>query len=85
VLACDLVRVVTVELTRMSEKNRVAFVLLKKEGLSINEAAAILGTTPAVVRQRTHRAYIQLRTALSVAGWQRAGDGISREVVPVQG
>jgi RNA polymerase sigma-70 factor (ECF subfamily) len=33
VLARDLVRVVTVELGRMSEKNRVAYVLLKEEGL----------------------------------------------------
>jgi DNA-directed RNA polymerase specialized sigma24 family protein len=84
VLACDLVRVVTVELTRMSEKERVAFVLLKEEGLSINEAAAILGTTPAVVRQRTHRAYI---TTQNRAERSRiaAGRRISREVVSVQG
>jgi RNA polymerase sigma-70 factor, ECF subfamily len=35
VLARDLVRIVTAELARMSEKNRVAYVLLKEEGLSV--------------------------------------------------
>ena len=84
VRARDLQELLTLELSRMSEKNRIAYVLVKEEGLSINEAAAVLGTTSAVVRQRAHRASRQLRTALSVAGWPRASDGISREVVPVQ-
>src|SRR5262249_55150326 len=60
VMARDLVGVVTRELARMSEKNRVAYVLLKEEGLSTKEAAAVLGTTAPVVRQRAHRAYEQL-------------------------
>jgi len=49
----------------MSEKNRLAYILLKDEGLSAKEAAAILGTTPAVVKQRAHRAYERLRAALT--------------------
>jgi transcriptional regulator with GAF, ATPase, and Fis domain len=69
----------------MSEKNRVAYVLVKEEGLSIKEAAAVLGTTAAVVRQRAHRAYMQLRTALSAAGWTQAGNDGSWEVVSVRG
>jgi RNA polymerase sigma-70 factor (ECF subfamily) len=43
---------------------RVAFELLKKEGLSVAEAAAVLGTTVAAVKLRAHRAYAALRGAL---------------------
>jgi len=82
-LARDLVRVVTTEIGRMSEKNRVAYVLLKEEGLSVKDAAAILGTTAPVVRQRAHRAYEQLRTALGAAGWKEDHDG-SWDAVPVR-
>jgi len=85
VRARDLQELLTLELSRMSEKNRVAYVLLKEEGLTMKEAAAILGTTSAVVRQRAHRASVQLRTALSAAGWPQASDGRSSEVAPVRG
>jgi RNA polymerase sigma-70 factor, ECF subfamily len=66
-LAHDLAGVVTAELDRMSEKNRVAYVLLREHGLSVKEAAAILGTTTTVVKQRAHRAYDLLRAALRAA------------------
>lgn len=62
------------ELDRMSEKNRVAYVLLKEEHLSAREAAAVLGTTVEVVKQRAHRAYQSLRSALSTAGWNEHGN-----------
>jgi len=84
VLARDLVRVVTAELGRMSEKNRVAYVLLKEEGLSVREAAAVLGTTAPVVRQRAHRAYEQLRNALGAAGWKEDDHDGSWDAVPVR-
>ena len=84
VLARDLMRVVTAELGRMSEKNRVAYVLLKEEGLSVREAAAVLGTTAPVVRQRAHRAYEQLRNALGAAGWKEDGHDGSWDAVPVR-
>ncbi len=64
VLAQHLVELAALELSRMCENNRVAYILLKEEGLSAKEAAAILGTTPAVVKQRAHRAYEQLRAVL---------------------
>jgi len=64
---------VTLELSRMSEKNRVAYVLLKEENLSAKEAAALLGTNAEVVKQRAHRAYEQIRAALSEAGWREYG------------
>jgi RNA polymerase sigma-70 factor (ECF subfamily) len=61
------------ELSRMSEKNRVAYVLLKEENLSAREAAAVLGTTVDVVKQRAHRAYQSLKSALNSAGWSEYG------------
>ena len=53
----------------MSEKNRSAYILLKIEGLTAAEAAAVLGTTGDAVKQRAFRAYEALREALSRAGW----------------
>ena len=82
--ARDVQEVLTLELSRMSEKNRVAYVLLKEEGLSVKEAAAVLGATAAVVRQRAHRAYVQLRAALSAAGWEEYDDEGSWDAVPVR-
>lgn len=73
VAAEHLLDVVTVELDRMSEKSRVAYVLLKEEGLSAKDAAALLGTTADVVKQRAHRAYEQLKAALNDAGWREHG------------
>lgn len=64
VLAEDLLGVAVHELRRMSDKNRLAYILVKEEGLSIGEAAAILGATPTVVKKRAQRACQQLRTAL---------------------
>jgi RNA polymerase sigma-70 factor, ECF subfamily len=64
------------ELSRMSEKNRIAYVLLKEEHLTAREAAAVLGTTVEVVKQRAHRAYQSLRAALSTAGWSEYGNPV---------
>jgi RNA polymerase sigma-70 factor (ECF subfamily) len=52
------------ELARMPEPHRVAFELIKKEGLSVKEAASVLGTTATAVKLRAHRAYVALRAAL---------------------
>lgn len=67
VIAEDLLDVLTMELAKMSEKNRVAYVLVKEEGLSSKDAAALLGTTVDVVKQRVHRACEQLQAALGDA------------------
>lgn len=45
---------------------REALVLLKVEGLSISEAAAVAGTTSGALKVRAHRAYEALRRALGV-------------------
>lgn len=69
-MASNLLDVAVAELQHMSEKNRAAYVLLKEEGLSAREAAAILGITPDAVKQRAHRAYEQLRGALDGEGYE---------------
>jgi RNA polymerase sigma-70 factor (ECF subfamily) len=51
-------------LARLPQSQRVAFELIKHEGLSVAEAAAVLGTTVAAVKLRAHRAYEALRDAL---------------------
>ncbi len=60
------------ELARLPENQRVAFELLKQEGLSVAEAAETLGTTAAAVKLRAHRAYEALRAALGVRGGEKA-------------
>lgn len=84
VLGRDMVAVVNRELARMSEKNRVAFVLLKEEGLSVKAAAAVLGTTAMVVRQRVHRACEQLRLALGNGVLEENDHEASWNVLPVR-
>jgi RNA polymerase sigma-70 factor (ECF subfamily) len=51
-------------LSKLPESQRVAFELIKNEGLSVAEAAQVLGTTVAAVKLRAHRAYEALRAAL---------------------
>lgn len=51
-------------LARMPETQRVAFELLKLDGLSVAQAADVLGTTPTAVKLRAHRAYEALRASL---------------------
>jgi RNA polymerase sigma-70 factor (ECF subfamily) len=59
-LARDLER----ELSRLPESQRVAFELVKKDGLSMREAAQVMGTTVTAIKLRAHRAYVALRAAL---------------------
>jgi RNA polymerase sigma-70 factor, ECF subfamily len=68
-IADHLLDVVAAELRKMSEKNRSAYVLMREEGLSAADAAAVLGTTVDVVKQRAHRADRQIKSAVSDAGW----------------
>jgi RNA polymerase sigma-70 factor (ECF subfamily) len=49
----------------LPENQRVAFELVKQEGLGLGEAAAVLGTTVAAVKLRAHRAYEALRAAIA--------------------
>ncbi len=52
------------ELLRLPEQQRTAFELVKEDGLSLAEAAQVLGTTVAAVKLRAHRAYESLRAVL---------------------
>lgn len=52
------------ELARLPEPQRIAFELLKQDGLSLEEAANVLGTTVGAVKLRLHRANEALRAVL---------------------
>ena len=56
------------ELARLPENQRVAFELIKQDGLSVAEAAQVLGTTVAAVKLRAHRAYEAMRAVLAELG-----------------
>jgi RNA polymerase sigma-70 factor (ECF subfamily) len=62
------------ELARLPEAQRVAFELVKREGLSMKEAAQVLGTTVTAIKLRAHRAYVALRAALGDSFDQSSGD-----------
>lgn len=67
VQAQELARKIQAELARLPEAQRVAFELIKQEGLSLAQAAEVLGTTVAAVKLRAHRAYEALRAVLGDA------------------
>lgn len=62
------------ELRRLPENQRVAFELIKQDGLSVAEAAQVLGTTVAAVKLRAHRAYEALRAALAISPSKKDDD-----------
>jgi RNA polymerase sigma-70 factor, ECF subfamily len=74
VQAQETARRIQKELLRLPESQRVAFELVKQEGLTFVEAAEVLGTTVAAVKLRAHRAYEALRAVL--------GDVLDREGGP---
>jgi RNA polymerase sigma-70 factor, ECF subfamily len=53
---------------RLSEPQRNAFELMKGEGLTLAQAAAVLGTTVLGVKLRMHRVHAALRAAIGDAG-----------------
>jgi RNA polymerase sigma-70 factor (ECF subfamily) len=62
--AKEAARRVELALAGLSQPQRAAFELVKGDGLSLVQAAAVLGTTVTGVKLRTHRAYAALRLAL---------------------
>ena len=58
--ARELAHLLQRELTRLPESQRVAFELMRLDGLSHNEAAEVLGATVTAVKLRAHRAYVAL-------------------------
>jgi RNA polymerase sigma-70 factor (ECF subfamily) len=55
---------VRAELERLPAGQRAAYDLVRSEGLSVADAAEILGTTPTAVKLRVHRVYQMLRAVL---------------------
>ncbi|HET9955074.1 MAG TPA: RNA polymerase sigma factor [Polyangiaceae bacterium] len=68
VLAREAARVVERALMAMSSVRREAFVLVRFEGLSIVDAAEVLGTTPNAVKLRAFQAYEVIREELARLG-----------------
>ncbi|MEO8877934.1 MAG: RNA polymerase sigma factor [Polyangiaceae bacterium] len=60
----EMLDLVSTTLAKLSPLVREAFVLVRFEGLTMNEAAEVLGTTEAAVKVRAFRAYEALREAL---------------------
>jgi RNA polymerase sigma-70 factor, ECF subfamily len=61
----ELAQAVDDALGRIPEPQASAFRLLKGEGLSIAEVAAVMGTSKGAVKLRAHRAYLALRALLA--------------------
>jgi RNA polymerase sigma-70 factor (ECF subfamily) len=67
-------------LAKLPQSQRAAFELIKNEGLSVAEAAQVLGTTVAAVKLRAHRAYEALRGALGDVARSPLGAAADAEV-----
>jgi RNA polymerase sigma-70 factor (ECF subfamily) len=65
--AAELAAIVERTLARIPPNQREAFVLLRYEGLSVAEAAAVVGVTEGAVKLRAFHAYEALRAALGTA------------------
>jgi RNA polymerase sigma-70 factor (ECF subfamily) len=63
-MASETLEVVRTTLQEMTVLQREAFVLIRFEGLSVSDAAQVLGATEAAVKIRAFRAYEALRAAL---------------------
>jgi RNA polymerase sigma-70 factor (ECF subfamily) len=63
-IAAQAARTVERVLARIPSAQREAFILIRYEGLSVQDAAAILGATPTAVKLRAFRAYEALRAEL---------------------
>jgi len=66
-VAREMLDIVQATLRDLPPLQRDAFVLLRFEGLSVSEAAQVLGTTEGAVKVRAFRAYEALRAALDAA------------------
>jgi RNA polymerase sigma factor (sigma-70 family) len=55
----------TEALGALTQRQREAIVLTKQSGLSLRDAAHVLGTTETAVKLRVHRGYVALRTLLA--------------------
>jgi RNA polymerase sigma-70 factor (ECF subfamily) len=70
----EMLAIVRATIERLPLLQREAFILIRFEGLSVSEAAQILGTTEGAVKVRAFRAYEALRAALD-GGGEAPGSG----------
>jgi RNA polymerase sigma-70 factor (ECF subfamily) len=79
--ARELADLVGATLAELPLEHREAFILIRFEGLSVSEAAAVLGASESAVKTRAFRAYGALRAALVGAGMDpktgRSHDGLA--------
>jgi RNA polymerase sigma-70 factor (ECF subfamily) len=62
-LAKQLAEKIEVAFAELPENQRVAYQLIREEGLSLSDAAEVLGTSVMAVKLRLHRAQVCLRAA----------------------
>lgn len=62
--AKELAHAIARELARLPLQQRVAFQMIKLDGLSVREVATQLGTSVNAVKLRAHRAYLALRASV---------------------
>ena len=53
------------EIARLPDKQRTAYEMVRKDGLSLREAAQVLGTSINAIKLRIHRTYAKLHSALT--------------------
>ena len=70
--AREMLDVVRMTLDSIPPPHREAFVLLRFEGLSVSEAAQVVGATEGAVKIRAFRAYEAIRAALDAGGGRGA-------------
>ncbi|HEX3698845.1 MAG TPA: RNA polymerase sigma factor [Polyangia bacterium] len=56
------------QLSQLPKAQRTTFELIKQDGLSLREAAKVMGTTVNAVKLRAHRAYVALRESIAEHG-----------------
>ena len=53
------------QLSQLPEAQRTTFEMIKQDGMSLREAAAVMGTTVNAIKLRAHRAYVALRSSIA--------------------
>jgi RNA polymerase sigma-70 factor (ECF subfamily) len=52
-------------LAQLPDSQRTTFEMIRQDGLSLREAAAVMGTTVNAIKLRAHRAYVALRSSIA--------------------
>jgi RNA polymerase sigma-70 factor (ECF subfamily) len=52
-------------LAQLPDSQRTTFEMIRQDGMSLREAAAVMGTTVNAIKLRAHRAYVALRSSIA--------------------